>query len=188
MATQALLARDVMTRNVVCVRMATNLRELEKIFLEKRISGAPVVDDAGRLVGVISQTDLVYYHLTRGDRPFHGSDFYRSAQIERAFEGAGYQIEEYDIGLVEEVMTPVVHTAAPETPVADLARHMAEKRVHRMIITEGEQVVGLVSAMDLLRVIAGAPAKAKAPTAKRPAKGASRSRSAPAGRRKFATR
>jgi len=188
MATQALLARDVMTRNVVCVRSTTNLRELEKIFLEKRISGAPVVDDAGRLVGVISQTDLVYYHLTRGDRPFHGSDFYRSAQIERAFEGAGYQIEDFDIGLVGEVMTPVVHTAAPETPVVDLARLMAEKRVHRMIVTEGERVVGLVSAMDLLQVIAGAPAKAKALPAERSAASARRSPVAPNGRRKIATR
>lgn len=188
MATAGLLARDVMTRNVVCVRTATNLRELEKIFLEKRISGAPVVDDGGRLVGVISQTDLVYYHLTRGDRPFHGSDFYRSAQIERAFEGAGYQIEDYDIGLVGEVMTPIVHTASPETPVTDLARLMAEKRVHRMIVTQGEQVVGLVSAMDLLRVIAGVPAKAKAPAAKRPAERARRGPAAPTGRRKIATR
>jgi CBS domain-containing protein len=188
MAMQALLARDVMTRDVVCVRSATNLRELEKIFLEKRISGAPVVDEGGRLVGVISQTDLVYYHLTRGDRPFHGSDFYRSAQIERAFEGAGYQIEDYDIGLVGEVMTPVVHTASPETPVIDLARLMAEKRVHRMIVIEGEKVVGLVSAMDLLQVIAGAPARAESPTAKRPATSARRSPAAPTGRRKIATR
>jgi len=110
------------------------------------------------------------------------------AQIERAFEGAGYQIEDFDIGLVGEVMTPVVHTAAPETPVIDLARLMAEKRVHRMIVTEGEQVVGLVSAMDLLQVIAGAPAKAKAPAAERPAASARRSPVAPNGRRKIATR
>jgi len=182
-----LLARDVMTRAVVCVRSTTNLRELEKIFLEKRISGAPVVDAGGRLVGVISQTDLVYYHLTRGDRPFHGSDFYRAAEIERAFEGAGYQIEDYDIGLVGDVMTPVVHTASPDAPVADLARLMADKRVHRMIVTEDEKVVGLVSAMDLLKVITLAPAKPEADLeASAPAAG--RPHAAPAGRRKTATR
>jgi CBS domain-containing protein len=188
MAMKRCLARDVMTRDVVCVRAGTNLRELEKIFLEKRISGAPVVDEGERLVGVISQTDLVYYHLTRGDRPFHGSDFYRSAEIERAFEGGGYQIEDYDIGLVGDVMTPVVHTAAPETPATDLARHMAEKRIHRMIITQEEKVVGLVSAMDLLQVIAGIPEEARASAPTPPAAHLRRASAAPAGRRKSATR
>lgn len=188
MAMRDLVARDVMTRDVVCVRSTTNLRELEKLFLENRISGAPVVDEGGRLVGVISQTDLVYYHLTRGDRPFHGSDFYRSAELDRAFEGAGYQIEDYDIGLVAEVMTPVVHTASPDTPVSDLARFMAEKRVHRMIVTAGERVVGLVSAMDLLGVVAAAPVRPRTarvgPTAPR----ARRAVEVPAGRGKLGRR
>lgn len=163
MGSKRFRARDVMTTEVVCVRTTTNLRELEKIFLEKSISGAPVVDDEGNLVGVISLTDLVYYHLTRGDRPFHESDFYRSAEIDKAFAGSGYHIEDYDIGLVGEVMTPVVHTADAETPVEDLARLMTEKGIHRVIITRDEKVVGLASAMDLLKVIAGQARPGKHP-------------------------
>lgn len=191
MATRRYLAKDVMTRDVVCVRTGTNLRELEKIFLERRISGAPVLDEKDRLVGVISQTDLVYYHLTREDRPFHESDFYRAAELDRAFEGSGYHIEDYDIGLVGEMMTPVVHTAASETPVEDLARRMAEKRIHRMIITKGSKVVGMVSAMDLLKVIAGMPEEKKATAARRTAARAPvrrAARTATAGRRKTMAR
>lgn len=156
-----LTANDIMTRDVVCVRVATNLRELEKIFLEKAIHGAPVVDDDGDLVGVISLTDLIYYHLTRGDRPFPDSDFYRAAELEKAFAGSGYQVEDYDIGLVGDVMTPVVHTASPETPVSELARRMTEGGIHRLIVVRDGKVVGLVSAMDLLSVVAGGAGSGK---------------------------
>jgi CBS domain-containing protein len=155
MATRRFKAKDIMTAEVVCVRTGTSLRELERIFLEKGISGAPVVDDTGNLVGVISQTDLVYFHLTRGDRPFNESDFYRSAGLERAFESSGFRIENYDIGWVGEMMTPVVHTVSPEESIENIARLMTVARVHRVIVTENRKVVGLVSAMDLLKVIAG---------------------------------
>ena len=106
-------ARDIMTTEVECVRTGTNLRELERILLEKGITGAPVIDADGKLLGVISQTDLVFYHLTRGDQPLHDSSFYHAAELQQAFPVGGYQIEDYDIGLVDEVMTLVVHTARP---------------------------------------------------------------------------
>jgi len=157
MTGQGYTARDVMTADVVCVRTGTNLRELEKLFLDRGISGAPVLDGGGNLVGVISLTDLVYYHLTRGDRPFTGSDFYRGGELDRAFENSGYQIEDYDIGLVSDVMTPVVHTASAETSVEGLAELMTGKGIHRVIITEGERVIGLVSSLDLLGVLARSP-------------------------------
>lgn len=147
-------AQDIMTTDVVSVESGTSLRELERIFLEKGISGAPVVDEAGGLVGVISQTDLVYFHLTRGDRPTRDSDFYRMAELEATFAGSGFQVENYDTGWVHEMMTPVVHTAGPDTPVSELAQLMILARVHRVIITRNRKVVGLVSAMDLMKVLA----------------------------------
>jgi CBS domain-containing protein len=155
-------ARDIMTKDVVKIESGTSLRELERIFLEKGISGAPVVDEAGGLVGVISQTDLVYYHLTRGDKPSRDSDFYRMAELEARFEGSGFHVEEYDIGWVHEMMTPVVHTAGPDTPVSELAQLMILARIHRVIITENQKVVGLVSAMDLMSVLADLGKQARA--------------------------
>jgi len=154
MAKKSWTARDIMTTDVVSVESGTSLRELERIFLEKGISGAPVVDEAGNLVGVISQTDLVYYHLTRSDTPVRDSDFYRMAELEASFAGTGFHVEDYNTGWVHEMMTPVVHTAGPDTPVADLAQLMILARIHRVLITENQKVVGLVSAMDLMGVLA----------------------------------
>ena len=155
-------ARDIMTTDVVRVESGTSLQELERIFLEKGISGAPVVDEEGSLVGVISQTDLVYYHLTRGDKPSRDSDFYRTAELEATFAGSGFHVEEHDIGWVHEMMTPVVHTAGPDTPVSELAQLMILARIHRVIITENQKVVGLVSAMDLMSVLANLGKQARA--------------------------
>ena len=155
-------ARDIMTTDVVSVHSGTSLRELERVFLEKGISGAPVVDEEGRLVGVISQPDLVYYHLTRDDSASRDSDFYRTAELDASFAGSGFHVESYDVGWVSDVMTPVVHTAGPETPVSELAQLMTLARIHRVIITENQKVVGLVSAMDILAVVAGMDKKAKA--------------------------
>ena len=64
---KALKAGDVMVQEVISVQSKIDLRELEKIFLERKISGAPVVDQKGVLVGVISQTDPVNFHFQEGE-------------------------------------------------------------------------------------------------------------------------
>ena len=78
----AATAKDVMSNEVVCVPRDMDLRDLAKLFLEKGFSGAPVVDGSGDLVGVISQTDLLYYHLTRDDELVLPSDFYAAAKMD----------------------------------------------------------------------------------------------------------
>ncbi len=164
MAKKTYRARDIMTTDVVCVYTGTTLQELEKVFLEKGISGAPVIDEQGLLLGVISQTDLIYFHLTRGDHPLKDSDFYRTAQLDEVLAASGFHIENHDVDFVGDVMTPVVHTVDPETSVLDLARLMTVAKIHRVIITEDRKVVGLVSAMDLLRMVSNTLAKKKTST------------------------
>ena len=66
-------ARDIMSKDVISVATTMDLRDLAKLFLEKGITGAPVIDGAGHLAGVISQTDLVYYNLTRRVPPKSGA-------------------------------------------------------------------------------------------------------------------
>ena len=63
----ATTARDIMRKNVISVPTTMDLRDLAKLFLARGITGAPVTDESGDLAGVVSQTDLVYYNLTRDD-------------------------------------------------------------------------------------------------------------------------
>ena len=178
------VAADIMTKNVICVAKDADLRDLGKLFLAKGITGAPVIDRDGDICGVISQTDLLYYQLTRDDELVVPSDFYQSARVEGRPLAKGFQIEDVNTATVEEVMTPVVHAVIASTPVATIAKLMTQRRIHRVIVRREMKVVGIISALDVLRVFGGAPQKksAKPKAAARPgpkSKGKARAKASP---------
>jgi CBS domain-containing protein len=150
------VASDIMSKNVICVLKDADLRDLGKLFLAKGITGAPVIDRDGDLCGVVSQTDLLYYQLTRDDELIVPSDFYQSARVEGRPLAKGFQIEDVNTGTVEEVMTPIVHAVVATTPVAAIAKMMTRRHIHRVIVRRGMKVAGIISALDVLRVYGGA--------------------------------
>jgi CBS domain-containing protein len=157
------VASDIMTKNVFCVTKDTDLRDLGKLFLAKAITGAPVIDRDGDICGVISQTDLLYYQLTRDDELVLPSDFYQSARVEGRPIAKGFQIEDVNTATVEEVMTPVVHAVVATTPVAAIAKLMTQRHIHRVIVRRGMKVAGIISALDVLRVFGGTDLRKKSP-------------------------
>ena len=180
----AYLARDIMNTNVISVAADMDLRDLAKLLLKKGITGAPVVDGQGHLAGVISQTDLVYYNLTRGDELVFDSQFYHSAKVEGRHVPAGFQFEDFNTGCVGDAMTPVVHSVTESATVAAVARLMTRKHIHRVIVRKGRMVAGIISALDVLRVHgvpAGAARKSKTELGRR-TKGKSKSRKKPGSR------
>lgn len=166
-------AKDIMSPDPVCVLRDMDLRDLAKLFLEKGFTGAPVVDASGDLVGVISQTDLLYYNLTRGDELVMSSDFYASAKIEGHPMPQGFQVQDVNTGCVEDVMTPVVHAVESSAPVSGVARMMTTKHIHRVIVRRGRRAVGIISALDVLRSLGGDRPRA-VPAARPKAKKAAR--------------
>jgi CBS domain-containing protein len=169
-------ARDIMNPKVITVPTTMDLHDLSKLLLEQAITGVPVVDDDGRLAGVISQTDLVYYNLTRGDELVVDSNFFQGARIEGRHVPVGFQFEDFNTGCVADAMTPVVHTVSERATVEAVARLMTRKHIHRVIVTRGRRVAGIISALDVLRVHGRqdrAPANRAA--AAKPARSAARS-------------
>lgn len=183
-AAQGYTAADIMTKNVICVMKDADLRDLAKLFLAKGITGAPVIDRDGDICGVVSQTDLLYYQLTRDDELVMPSDFYQSARVEGRSLAKGFQIEDVNTATVEEVMTPVVHAVVASTPVAAIAKMMTQRHIHRVIVRHGMKVAGIISALDVLRVFGatdqrkvGKPKSGRKPKAKaRPKMKATRTR------------
>jgi CBS domain-containing protein len=173
-----MMVRDVMVRDVICVRSDMDLRDLAKLFLQQGITGAPVVDAQGDLVGVISQRDLLFYSLSRSDELVLDSDFYHRVRVEGQHIPKGYQIEDTNTGCVSDVMTPVVHAVSESASVDSVARMMTRKHIHRVIVRRGRKVAGIVSALDVLRTLTrnGAPRPRPAPkrAVKRARKGAAR--------------
>lgn len=151
---QARCVRDVMNPDVMTVADDMTTDELLKYLNEREISGAPVVDRQGHLVGVVSMTDLTRTLAEPSEFASSHSDFYPSTADDVTLEDLGQRYVEERAVTVRDVMTPVVHHVAATASVAEAARKMIAQHIHRLVVTENKQPVGMITSMDLLRVVA----------------------------------
>lgn len=143
-----MLAKDIMHKKVVTVESWLTLPELSKLFEEKCISGAPVVDEIGAILGVVSQTDLV---RTRREAPIGIPSYHRD--FDDTVRSAGLHIEEMDRTRVEQIMTPGAISLDENTPVEKVAKVMIDSHIHRVLITRGDKLAGIVTTMDMMRAL-----------------------------------
>jgi CBS domain-containing protein len=151
--------REIMTRDVATVRTDTPVTDVARMFREKAISGMPVVDDVGLVVGIITEVDLIARHA-RPHFPtyiaFLDSIIYLEST--RRYRESMRRILATTAG---ELMTTPVRTVSPEMDVQDLAAFMVEHRVNPVpVVDELRQLVGIVSHTDLLHMIEQAEAPA----------------------------
>ena len=153
-------ASDVMTRNILSVRPDATIAEAIRLMLDNRISGVPVIDAAGRLVGILTEGDL----LRRGET---ATERHRPRWLEFLM-GPGRLAEEYvrthgrKIG---EVMTRDPVSVAPDTSLKEIVELMGRHRIKRVPVLDGDAPIGILSRADLLRGLAGAlAAEPTAPT------------------------
>lgn len=149
---QTYLVKDLMTPNPVTVKpfdlVETVLQRLE----ENHVSGLPVVDDDGKVVGIISEADLLFRERSI-KLPlylnFLGSFIYLEPP------GKFKQQLRKTLGvLVQDVMTAAPITVTPDTPIAKAASFLIEKRVNRLpVIDDQEQLVGIITREDLLKAL-----------------------------------
>jgi CBS domain-containing protein len=125
-------AADIMEKGVVSVSPELPLREFEELLSGEEISGAPVTDSDGRILGIASKTDIIEA---------------LSQRIPDALE-LGPEL------CVGDVMTQGVVSVRPEASLAEIARTMVDGKLHRVLVSDGEQLVGIISAFDVLRAVA----------------------------------
>ncbi len=154
-----LTARDVMQAEVHVVDSKLKLASLQDAFFEKGVSGFPVVDE-GRLVGVVSRSDVVRALAAEGSRAGVVSDFYRSleavgAEADReSFEAIASQVGVRLAGMtVADVMAPSLTTVSAEHPLRAVARVLVDHHIHRVPVVEGEGLVGILTSLDLVRLV-----------------------------------
>ncbi len=140
-----LRAKDVMTTPVYTVGPDTPIPEVARLLVERHISGVPVVDEAGRLVGIVTEADLLPKEAGPAGLPL-------AALFEPDAPEVREHLRRYRGRLVREVMTREVVTATEDTPAQQLAVLMLRKQVNRIPIVRGDRVVGIVTRNDLLRV------------------------------------
>jgi CBS domain-containing protein len=141
-------ARDVMTWGAIAVEPEESIARAVQLMLQNKISGLPVVDDKGQLVGIVTEGDF----LRRGEL---GTQRQRPRWLEFLL-GPGRLASEYVRASgqkVSQVMTTQARTITPETPLEDIVRLMESHRVKRLPVVEDGKLVGIVSRADLLHAL-----------------------------------
>jgi CBS domain-containing protein len=153
-------AHQIMTKNVIAVTPHTSIQDAAKIMLQTHVSGLPVVDDAGRLVGIISESDF----LRRSEI---GTGRRRPAWLQ-FFMGSGSAAADFvhERGRkVEDVMTQDPITVGEETPLEDLVRLMEKNGIKRLPVMRGKALAGIVTRSNLLQAVASLAHEIPDPTA-----------------------
>ena len=147
-------AKDVMTEDLLTVRPDWPIEQLADFLVRSQIHGAPVTSAEGDLLGVVSLTDIARAS-TLSDADLSGQDRheYYSGLLDDRFPYPVAPAPEHGQVKVQEIMTPVVIEVDESTGVRDIAEQMVESRVHRLFVTRRGKLAGIVSALDLLKVI-----------------------------------
>lgn len=154
MAAMPLRARDVMQANVLSVPPELTLAALEDYLLAKRISGAPVVED-GKVIGIVSRSDVV--RCLSLERSLSGliADGLASPEEPPSAVRLPADLEErLTAHTVRDAMVVDPVVVAPDTPIADVARLLHERHIHRVLVIERGTLRGVISTLDLVRLIA----------------------------------
>lgn len=153
-------AHHIMTRDCITVTPHTTIEEAAKIMLQTHISGLPVMDDAGRLVGIVSESDFLH----RGEI---GTGRRRPKWLQ-FFVGPGKAASEFvrERGRkVEDIMTLDPITVDEETPLEELVRLMEKNDIKRLPVMSGKAVKGIVTRSNLLQAVASMAHEIPDPTA-----------------------
>jgi CBS domain-containing protein len=127
---------DVMQSNLRVMKGTDSIGEAVSLLAESHVSGVPILDDHGRLVGVLSSSDILNVLAEHQDPEAR----------EKVFEGT----------MVQEVMTPRPQTINPGADVKDAAQRMLYLEVHRLFVEDEGRLVGVITTTDLVRAVVAA--------------------------------
>jgi CBS-domain-containing membrane protein len=136
-------AADLMTPNPISVNADALIDEATAMLTDRGFGVAPVIDKAGRPVGVLSRSDILIHERERLHRLRPSTDV----------AGAhGYAVEEVDPTRVEDVMTPVVFSVSPDTSAEEVVKQMAAMRVHHLFVVDAVgSLIGVIGSLDVVR-------------------------------------
>ncbi len=144
-------AKDIMTSKVISVSPDTEIVQAAKLLLANRINGLPVINDAGELVGILCQSDLIIqqknipipslFTLLDGFIPLTSSK-----KLDK-------EVEKIAAAKVADAMTANPVTINPDTGIEDVAALMVEKSYHTLPVVDADKLVGIVGKEDVLRTL-----------------------------------
>ncbi len=154
-----LTAKDIMNTEILLAQADWSLDRLAEFFIDNYISGAPVISRDEELIGVVSLTDIVRYasfHSQETQRDDVHEYYLRGLENRYAQEdiaALGLSLKPEPLGTVRDIMTPLIFDVPEDAPLKSIADTMVRGHIHRLFVTRGKQVVGIITALDMLRTI-----------------------------------
>ena len=146
-----LKARDIMTKDVITTGLSSTIEELARILVDRKISGTPVVNAKGELLGIVTENDLIRknkrFHIPTIVRLF---DAYIMLQSQSMIEE---EIKAMAAVTVEDIYRKEVVTVSEDTPVDEIATIMSEQRIHLVPVVEGRTIKGIIGKIDIIRAL-----------------------------------
>lgn len=146
-----LKAKDIMTKDIVTVTPETEIVQAAGILLKNRINGLPVVDNTGKLVGILCQSDLIVQQK-RIPVPslFTLLESYVSLSSVKRIDK---EVEKIAAITVKQAMTANPVTVSPETEIEDIAGLMVDRKYHTLPVVDGGKLVGIIGKEDVLKTL-----------------------------------
>jgi len=144
---------EIMTKDVITVSPKTPIHEAAELMIDHGVSGLPVVDDAGSVVGIVSEGDLILREKPRERAPWWRLFFGDAERLAREYQKAHGMT-------VGEVMTRSLIAVSPDFPIESAALILDQHRIRRVPVVADGQLLGILSRGDLIKALAKAPAPA----------------------------
>lgn len=153
----ALTAGDIMQTRIITVADTAPLSEIERVLTENRITGVPVTDQSGRVVGVVSMKDLLDRYVEEPDaRPRRGRGYYRESAEEMEDEDfESFELPEEAEETAGGVMTAEVLHVPTTATLTEVSRKMVAHRIHRVLVIDPAtgQIAGIITSMGMLAAL-----------------------------------
>ena len=146
-----MLAEAIMTRNPITVSGDTEIFKAARLLLDRRINGLPVVDDSGRLVGILCQSDIIAQQKKLPVPSFFSFlDGYIGLS---SMKGIEKEVRKIAATTVADAMTPNPVTVSPDSAIETVAALMVDHNFHTLPVVAGERLVGVIGKEDILRTL-----------------------------------
>lgn len=150
-------AKDLMTKQILPAYGEWSVKDLAEFLVSNGISGAPVVDNDDRLIGVVSVTDVARHtSISSEESDIRSSHDYYTDEL--AIDFSDQFINEFDDDTEEQtsvadIMTPMIHDVPTTASIKQVSSAMVKNRIHRVFVSDKQKIVGVVSALDVLKLI-----------------------------------
>ena len=146
-----MLIKDIMTKNVTTVSPEMDIHKLAELFVEKNISGAPVVDKSGKLLGVVKEEGVIFQ-----DKKVHLPTFISLSFgfLTLGTERYNEEIKKITASKVSSIMKKDIVTIDLDTEIEDVATLMIEKEIYYFPVIDKDKLVGVITKKDIVRAIA----------------------------------